>query len=92
MTELQALELLMAGWDSMSWYVKLILILFALHPLASLITASTDTPKDEKAWGWFYNHVIRPLALNNAKAQEKPGEKTGDFIADDLAGRDKIQK
>lgn len=69
MTELIAL------WDTVGTETKVIMVLLALHPIASAITQWTDTPNDDTAYGWFYNKVVRPLALNKGLAtQDMPKE------------------
>lgn len=59
-------------WNTADLLTRTIFVLLMLHPIASAITALTKTPKDDTAYGLFYNKVIRPLALNIGLAKDTP--------------------
>lgn len=62
----------MFDWETADTLTRIIYVLLLLHPIASLITALTPTPKDDTVYGKLYNTVIRPLALNIGLAKDKP--------------------
>lgn len=63
------LNLLLALWESSNWVVRTILVLVALHPIASAIVALTPTPKDDAIYAKIRKAVIEPLALHVFKAK-----------------------
>ena len=66
---------LLGLWDTVGIETKIVIVFLLLHPIASAITAWTETPNDDTAYGWFYNNVIRPIALNKGLAtQDMPKE------------------
>ena len=69
------LTALIAMWEGASTPVRVILVLLALHPIASAITAATPDPDDDKWYAKFYKYVVRPLALNVGLAKKAPENK-----------------
>lgn len=69
-----ALEYLASAWSVLPWWGSLLLVLLGVHPVASLITAVTPTPKDNKALSKVYS-VIELLALVVFKAKDPGGKK-----------------
>lgn len=60
----------MFDWETADTLTRALYIFLLLHPVASLITMLTPTPKDDDLYGKLYNKVIRPLALNIGLATE----------------------
>jgi len=50
---------------------RIVVVLLILHPVMSVVTVLTPTPKDDALWSAIYHKVIRPLALNIGKSREK---------------------
>lgn len=57
-------------WATADLFTRVIFVLLLIHPIASLVTTLTPTPKDDTAYAKFYNKVIRPLALNVGLAKK----------------------
>lgn len=68
-------QLILSLWNELGWFGKALAALLALHPVASVIVAVTDTPKDDKLYGKFYRLILMPVALNVGKAFDKGAHK-----------------
>lgn len=69
------MEQLLVIWQDADFVTRITIALLMLHPIASVITAYTATPTDDTVWGWIYNMVIRPLALNKGLATQDTPDK-----------------
>lgn len=70
--ETDVLSQLFTLWATADIVTRIILVLLALHPVASFITSVTTTPNDDTWYGFFYNKILRPLALNKGLATQAP--------------------
>jgi len=71
MQESELIFQLITLWDSLPIMGRIVVVLLILHPVMSVVTVLTPTPKDDALWSAIYHKVIRPLALNIGKSREK---------------------
>lgn len=64
-------QYLLAAWSELGLVSKVVGVLWALVPIASLIVSLTPTPKDDAVFGKYVYPLLEKMALVFFKAKDK---------------------